>query len=90
MAGEPVSLKARREALGLSLRDVEQITAGEVSNAYLSQLENGKIKNPSLSIARTLAGAYFVSIEQIADALQIEAPEAPPTCSECGRPLSHG
>ena len=33
-----------RTAKGLSLRQVEEATDKAVSNAYLSQLENGKIK----------------------------------------------
>ncbi|MHC4933777.1 MAG: helix-turn-helix domain-containing protein, partial [Planctomycetota bacterium] len=39
-----------RMAKGLSLREVEEATGKAVSNAYLSQLENGKIKKPSPSV----------------------------------------
>lgn len=38
-------LKAGREAKGLTLRAVEESTG--VSNAYLSQLEGGRIQQPS-------------------------------------------
>ena len=38
-----------RQAKGLSLREVEEATGRAVSNAYLSQLENGKIQKPSPS-----------------------------------------
>jgi HTH-type transcriptional regulator, competence development regulator len=38
-------LKAGREAKGLTLRAVEDTTG--ISNAYLSQVEGGKIKRPS-------------------------------------------
>lgn len=38
-------LRDARMALGLSLRDVEEATGHEVSNAYLSQLETAKVKN---------------------------------------------
>ena len=36
-----------RKAKRLSLREVEEATGRSVSNAYLSQLENGKIAKPS-------------------------------------------
>lgn len=80
------SLKERRERLGFTLRDVEAITDGEISNAYLSQLENGKIKTPSLHIALILAAAYATSVEQLARWLgdDREWPK-PEICGECGQ-----
>jgi HTH-type transcriptional regulator, competence development regulator len=45
-----------RKATKMSLRDVED--AAEVSNAYVSQLENGKITKPSPDILHRLAEAY--------------------------------
>src|SRR4030095_13288460 len=51
----PVELGAMlaglRTAKGLSLREVEEATGKAVSNAYLSQLENGKIRKPSPNCA---------------------------------------
>ena len=49
-----------RQACGLSLRDVEE--ASGVSNAYLSQLESGKLKDtkPSPQILHSLHEAYTV------------------------------
>jgi len=48
----------------MSLRDVEEATRSQVSNAYLSQLENGKISQPSprvlFSLARALRTDYEV------------------------------
>ena len=38
-------LRALREAKNMTLRDVEKLA--DVSNAYLSQLESGKVKQPS-------------------------------------------
>jgi len=52
-----------RAAKGLSLREVEAATGRAVSNAYLSQLEKGKIQQPSPSILRELAGVYAVPYE---------------------------
>jgi hypothetical protein len=43
-----------RKAAGLSLRQVEEATGQEVSNAYLSQLENNKISKPSPNILHAL------------------------------------
>lgn len=40
----------------LTLRQVEEATG--ISNAYLSQLENGKIANPSYNTVRTLLRLY--------------------------------
>ena len=47
-----------RQAAGMSLRDVEKASEQEVSNAYLSQLETGKIPNPSPGILHELAEVY--------------------------------
>lgn len=52
-----------RAAKGWKLREVEEATGKEVSNAYLSQLENGKIKKPSPNILHSLAYVYDVSYE---------------------------
>ena len=49
-----------RVAKGFSLREVEEATGKAVSNAYLSQLENGKIKKPSPNVLHSLAEVYAV------------------------------
>ena len=49
-----------RLAKKMTLREVEQATAQMVSNAYLSQLENGHIKKPSPNILHSLAAVYGV------------------------------
>ena len=54
-----------RLATGLSLRQVEEATQREVSNAYLSQLENGKIKKPSPNILHALAEVYKTDYEDL-------------------------
>lgn len=58
-------LKELRITKSLSLRDVEKATQNEVSNAYLSQLESGKIAKPSPHILEHLAKAYNVSYEDL-------------------------
>lgn len=49
----------------MSLRSVEEKSCKEVSNAYLSQLENGKIQQPSPSVLHTLAEIYDVDYLQL-------------------------
>lgn len=51
-------IQAARNRLGLSLRAVEEAIG--ISNAYLSQLEQGKIKQPSPGILYKLSDAYKV------------------------------
>lgn len=54
-----------RTAKGFSLREVEEATDRAVSNAYLSQLENGKIKKPSPTVLHSLAEVYAVPYEAL-------------------------
>jgi transcriptional regulator with XRE-family HTH domain len=54
-----------RTAKGLSLREVEEATGRAVSNAYLSQLEHGKIKKPSPNVLHSLSGVYAVPYEAL-------------------------
>jgi transcriptional regulator with XRE-family HTH domain len=54
-----------RTAKGFSLRQVEEATDKAVSNAYLSQLENGKIKKPSPNVLHSLAAVYAVPYEAL-------------------------
>jgi transcriptional regulator with XRE-family HTH domain len=58
-------LRTLRERAGKTMRDIEAVTDGAVSNAYLSQLENGKIDNPSAKTLYMLAKLYGVTIEYI-------------------------
>ncbi len=51
-----IDFKGMRIAKGLTLRQVEEKTG--ISNAYLSQLENGKMKNPSHTIVIKLQSFY--------------------------------
>ena len=54
-----------RKTKGLSLREVEEATDKGVSNAYLSQLEKGKIKKPSPNVLHSLAEVYAVPYEAL-------------------------
>lgn len=66
--------KALREAKGLTLREVERETS--VSNAYLSQLETGKIKQPSPISLHKLAQFYGVGYEILMEKVGYPVPEA--------------
>jgi transcriptional regulator with XRE-family HTH domain len=67
--GQPNELGALladlRTAKGFSLREVEEATGKAVSNAYLSQLENGKIQRPSPNVLHSLSGVYAVPYEAL-------------------------
>ena len=67
--GRPSELGAMladlRMAKALSLREVQEATGKAVSNAYLSQLENGKIKKPSPNVLHSLAEVYVVPYEAL-------------------------
>ncbi|TVZ26098.1 transcriptional regulator with XRE-family HTH domain [Gillisia sp. Hel_I_86] len=55
------TLKEARKNVGLTLRQVEDNSG--ISNAYLSQLENEKIKNPSANILYKLSALYRVPLK---------------------------
>jgi HTH-type transcriptional regulator, competence development regulator len=54
-----------RAAKRLTLRDVEEASGKTVSNAYLSQLENGHITSPHPNILHTLSQVYGVPYETL-------------------------
>lgn len=63
------TLKSTRENVSLTLKDVENATG--ISNAYLSQLENEKIKKPSASILYKLANVYKIDLNVLLHAAGI-------------------
>jgi transcriptional regulator with XRE-family HTH domain len=69
-------LKSVRQSLGMSLRDVEEATEKEVSNAYLSQLETGKITKPSPHILFALSSGLGVAYEALMQLAGYIAPAA--------------
>jgi transcriptional regulator with XRE-family HTH domain len=56
-------LKAIRDAAGLTLRAVEEKTG--VSNAFLSQIESGKVKQPSPAVLHKLADTFGVPYDTL-------------------------
>lgn len=69
-----VYFKALRESKGMTLRDVERKT--EVSNAYLSQLESGKIKQPSPTTLYKLAELFGVKYELLMEKVGYPVPQS--------------
>ena len=61
-------LKDIRASRGLTLRDVERVTDGKISNAYLSQLENDKVAKPSPHFLHKLSKLYAVDYEMLMEA----------------------
>lgn len=55
------TLQESRKLSGLTLRQVEE--AIDISNAYLSQLENDKIKKPSADVLYKLSSLYRIDLE---------------------------
>jgi len=53
-------LASIRQDRRMTLRQVEEATNKEVSNAYLSQIENGKIKQPSPNVLHSLSEIYGI------------------------------
>ncbi len=61
-----------RTRKNLSLRAVEQATG--ISNAYLSQLESGKVREPSPNILHRLSELYGVPYESLLEAAGYPVP----------------
>lgn len=57
------TLKDGRELIGLTLRQVEETI--NISNAYLSQLENDKIKKPSANVLYKLSNLYRIELDEL-------------------------
>ncbi len=60
-------LKFCRKVNNVTLRDAERHTG--INNGYLSQLESGKIKSPSVWTIKTLAKYYNVTIDDLISAV---------------------
>ena len=56
-------LASIRKDRGFTLREVEERTNKQVSNAYLSQIETSKIEKPSPNILNALSDLYEISFE---------------------------
>lgn len=79
------TLRKVRGVRGATLRQVEKATG--VSNAYLSQLENGSTSKPSPEILMKLAGFYEVPYESLLRSAGY-LPAAPPSEAGAGAHVS--
>lgn len=75
-------LRLAREQRGLTLRAGEGATG--ISNAYLSQLESGKIRQPSPLVLHKLAELYEVPYALL---LELAGYPAPTTEATAGTPM---
>lgn len=69
-------IRKARTDLQMSQRDVEEATGKEISNAYLSQLESGKITKPSPHILYALSSALAVPYETLMERAGYIVPSA--------------
>lgn len=69
-------LSSIRNDRKLTLRDVEEATNKEVSNAYLSQIENEKILKPSPNVLHALAQIYAVDYANLMELAGYVTPTA--------------
>lgn len=60
-------LASIRKDRRMTLREVEEATEKEVSNAYLSQIETDKIQKPSPNVLHALAEIYDIEYEKLMD-----------------------
>lgn len=67
-------LRRWRSDRGVTLRDVSE--ASGISIAYLSDLERGKLANPTLDTLTALAGALGVSLNELLG-LEVDEPAVP-------------
>ena len=65
----PTLLRELRARAGLTLREVSALTGGTVSNAYLSQLEQGHRPSPNPRILTELAKVFRISVEGLFEAV---------------------
>ncbi len=85
-------LKQLRMDRGMTLRDVEE--KAKISNAYLSQVENGLRSVPTMKILSKLARAYGVPVtllaEQAAAEIQHQKMESAPNPAPDTKFVSRG
>lgn len=79
-------LRSLRKATGLTLRTVEEKSS--VSNAFLSQLELGKVKQPSPVVLHKIALAYGVTYEALMEAAGYPVPQSVHEMGDTGRLLN--
>ena len=62
-------LREFRTELDLSLRDIERRTGGRLQSSHVSQIETGKVQEPSLAVLRQLADALHMDLAELLEVL---------------------
>lgn len=70
-----------RSLKGWTLRDVEERTKRKVSNSYLFQLENDKVKTPSPNLLHELSVVYDASYPELLKLAGFVVPRSSPKAS---------
>ncbi|HBB98768.1 MAG TPA: XRE family transcriptional regulator [Blastocatellia bacterium] len=83
-------LSNTRAVKRLTLRDVQEATNDEVSNAYLSQLETGRISRPSPNVLSALARVYALPYELLMERAGYIAPSPAGSELRSASPRSQG
>ena len=89
-------LRFARKILRLSQRDVEAATG--LSNAYISQIETGQIKDPGFFTMLKLISFYNIDVDEFIDGSPNEKTQSDKniggpttkTCSQCGTKHFYG
>jgi HTH-type transcriptional regulator, competence development regulator len=83
-------LKSVRLGSKMTLRDVEEASGKEVSNAYLSQLESGKIAKPSVNVLYALSTSLGVPYETLMERAGYIVPTSQKTeATKHGKPATY-
>lgn len=84
-------LAAIRSIRRMTLREVEEASGNEVSNAYLSQLEKNKITRPSPNILHALAQVYVIPYDTLMEKAGYISPSTSiPDALRSGGAVRHG
>ena len=78
-------LSSLRGMKKMTLRGVEEATDKEISNAYLSQLENDKITKPAPSVLHALAAVYGQPYEKLMEKAGYLPPSSATSALRSGR-----
>lgn len=78
-------LSSVRSGKQMSLREVEEATEKVVSNAYLSQIENDKIQQPSPNILFALSAVYGIDYLALMERAGYITPKARDDSARHGR-----
>ena len=80
-----------RNAKKMTLREVEEASGKQISNAYLSQLETGRITKPSPHVLYALSAVYAIPYERLMEKAGYLMPASGPLEGKGkANPVKHG